>query len=69
MPLSSLVRLLKTTALTGELLERSQRSERLLMRGGGRVARALVASALAQRAEQSMLVVVCLLYTSPSPRD
>ncbi len=58
MPLSSLVRLLKTTALTGELLERSQRSERLLMRGGGRVARALVASALAQRAEQSMLVVV-----------
>ena len=42
MPLSSLVRLLQTSALTGELLERSQRPERLLLRGANRAARALV---------------------------
>ncbi len=58
MPLSSLVRLLQTSALTGELLERTDRSERLLLRGAGRGTRALVASALAARADQSLLVVV-----------
>jgi transcription-repair coupling factor (superfamily II helicase) len=58
MPLSSLVRLLQTSALTGELLERSDRPDRLLLRGAGRGARALVASALARRADQSLLVVV-----------
>ena len=58
MPLSSLVRLLQTSALTGELLERSDRSDRLLLRGAGRGARALVASALARRANQALLVVV-----------
>ena len=58
MPLSSLVRLLQTSALTGELLERSQRSERLLLRGANRAARALVTTALARRADQSLLVVV-----------
>ena len=58
MPLNSLVRLLQTTALTGELQERSQRPERLLLRGANRAARALIASALARRADQSLLVVV-----------
>ena len=58
MPLSSLVRLLQTSALTGELLDRSDRPDRLLLRGAGRGARALVASALARRADQSLLVVV-----------
>ena len=58
MPLSSLVRLLQTSALTGELLERSQRPERLLLRGANRAARALVTTALARRADQSLLVVV-----------
>lgn len=58
MPLSSLVSLLQTSALTGELLERTDRSERLLLRGAGRGTRALVASALAARADQSLLVVV-----------
>ena len=58
MPLSSLVRLLQTSALTGELLERSDRPTRLLLRGAGRGARALVASSLARRADQSLLVVV-----------
>ena len=52
------MRLLQTSALTGELLERSDRSDRLLLRGAGRGARALVASALARRANQSLLVVV-----------
>ena len=58
MPLSSLVRLLQTSALTGELLERSQRADRLLLRGANRAARALVASAMAKRGQQSLLVVV-----------
>ena len=40
MPLSSLVRLLQSSALTGELCERIQRPDRLLLRGGGRGARA-----------------------------
>ena len=58
MPLSSLVRLLQTSALSGELCERAQRDQRLLMRGAGRAARALVASALARRMDQPLLVVV-----------
>ncbi|MDB4555322.1 transcription-repair coupling factor, partial [Synechococcus sp. AH-707-D15] len=58
MPLSSLVRLLQTSALSGELCERAERDQRLLMRGAGRAARALVASALARRMDQPLLVVV-----------
>ena len=58
MPLSSLVRLLQVSALTGELGERIDRSDRLLLRGAGRGARALVASALARRQERPLLVVV-----------
>ena len=58
MPLSSLVRLLQSSALTGELGERIDRSDRLLLRGAGRGARALVASALARRQERPLLVVV-----------
>ncbi len=58
MPLSSLVRQLESSVLTGELLERCQRKERLLLRGAGRAGRALIASALARREERSLLVVV-----------
>ena len=58
MPLRSLVSKLQETALTGELDERSSRSERLLMRGAGRCSRALVASALAKRRGSPLLVVV-----------
>ena len=49
MPLRSMVRQLQEAALTGELLERCNRSERLLMRGANRGSRALVTSAMAQR--------------------
>ena len=58
MPLRSLVTQLQQGALTGELLERSGREHRLLMRGAGRASRALVASALASRDERPLLVVV-----------
>ncbi len=58
MPLRSLVRQLREGALTGELLERSRRSDRLLMRGAGRNCRALVTSAMAQRDGSPLLVVV-----------
>ena len=58
MPLRSMVRQLQDAALTGELLERCGRTDRLLMRGAGRGSRALVASALAQRHGSPLLVVV-----------
>ena len=58
MPLRSLVTQLQQGALTGELLERSHRKHRLLMRGAGRASRALVASAMARRDERPLLVVV-----------
>ena len=58
MPLSSLVRLLQTSALSGELCERLDRSDRLLLRGAGRAARALVASAMARHQDRPLLVVV-----------
>ncbi|MEB3167804.1 MAG: transcription-repair coupling factor [Synechococcaceae cyanobacterium] len=58
MPLSALVRQLQQVPLTAELLARSRRPERLLLRGGGRGARALVASALAAAAGAPLLVVV-----------
>ena len=58
MPLSALVRQLKEAPLTAELLERARRADRLLLRGGGRGARALVASALARRADAPLLVIV-----------
>ncbi|MFN7677620.1 MAG: transcription-repair coupling factor [Cyanobacteriota bacterium] len=58
MPLSALVRQLCQAPLTPELLARTQREHRLLLRGGGRVSRALVTSALAQRSVAPLLVVV-----------
>ena len=58
MPLRSMVRQLQEAALTGELLERCNRSERLLMRGANRGSRALVTSAMAQRQNSPLLVVV-----------
>ncbi|MFN9547761.1 MAG: transcription-repair coupling factor [Cyanobacteriota bacterium] len=58
MPLSALVRQLRQAPLTAEVLARAQREQRLLLRGGGRVSRALVSSALAQRAEAPLLVIV-----------
>ena len=58
MPLRSLVRQLQNGSLTAQLLERSQRSDRLLMRGAGRGSRALVSSALARHAGRPLLVVV-----------
>ncbi len=58
MPLSALVRQLRQAPLTAEVLTRAQREQRLLLRGGGRVSRALVTSALAQLAEAPLLVVV-----------
>ena len=69
MPLRSLVTQLQETALTGELNERSGRAERLLMRGAGRCSRALVASALAQRRDAPLLVVVPTLEEHPFARQ
>ena len=58
MPLTALVRQLQQAPLTGELLQRSQRPERLRLSGASRAARALVSSALAGSAEAPLLVVV-----------
>ncbi|MGA1303213.1 MAG: transcription-repair coupling factor [Cyanobium sp.] len=58
MPLSALVQQLKEAPLTAEVLERARRSDRLLIRGGGRGARSLVTSALARRAGGPLLVIV-----------
>ena len=58
MPLTALVRQLQQVTLTGEVLERSKRTERLRLSGAGRAARALVSSALASAAGAPLLVVV-----------
>ena len=58
MPLTALVRQLVQVPLTREVLERSQRAERLRLSGAGRAGRALIASALARLAEAPLLVVV-----------
>ncbi|MFO8238073.1 MAG: transcription-repair coupling factor, partial [Prochlorococcaceae cyanobacterium] len=47
MPLSPLVRQLQQVPLTGEVLERTRRPQRLRLSGAGRAARALISSALA----------------------
>ncbi len=58
MPLSALVRQLQQVPLTGEVAARMERSERLRLSGGGRGARALIASALAAQAGAPLLVIV-----------
>jgi len=58
MPLSALVRQLQQAPLTGEVLARIDRPERLRLSGAGRAARALVSSALAASAKSSLLVIV-----------
>ncbi|MEB3264043.1 MAG: DEAD/DEAH box helicase, partial [Synechococcus sp.] len=58
MPLTALVRQLQEAPLTGEVLERSRRPQRLRLSGAGRAARALVSSALAGAAEAPLLVLV-----------
>ena len=50
MPLSPLVRQLQQVPLTGEVVERSLRPDRLRLSGAGRGARALISSALARSA-------------------
>ena len=65
MSLRSLVTQLRDAALTGELLQRIQRDERLLLRGAGRISRALLASALAQRDKRPLLVVVPTVLAKP----
>ena len=47
MPLTALVRQLQQVPLTGEVLERSRRPDRLRLQGASRGARALLASAMA----------------------
>ena len=58
MPLSPLVRQLQQVPLTGEVLERSLRPDRLRLSGAGRGARALISSALARSAGAPLLVIV-----------
>ena len=58
MPLTALVRQLQQAPLTGELLQRSRRPERLRLSGASRAARALVSSALAGSTDAPLLVVV-----------
>ena len=58
MPLTALVRQLEQVPLTGEVLERSRRPQRLRLSGAGRAGRALIATALAQLAHAPLLVVV-----------
>ena len=60
MPLGSLVHHLQHAALTTELAQRirqGQQGQRLCIRGGARVARALMTSALARQQERSLLVI------------
>jgi transcription-repair coupling factor (superfamily II helicase) len=58
MPLTALVRQLEQVPLTGEVLERSRRPQRLRLSGAARAARALITSALAGLAKAPLLVVV-----------
>ena len=58
MPLTALVRQLQQVPLTGEVLERSRRQDRLRLQGASRGARALLASALARCDGAPLLVVV-----------
>lgn len=58
MPLTALVRQLEQVPLTGEVLARMDRPERLSLRGAGRAARALISSALARQRRSPLLVVV-----------
>jgi len=58
MPLTPLVRQLQQVPLTGEVLARLDRPDRLRLSGAGRGARALISSALAGSAGASLLVLV-----------
>ncbi|MFM8937232.1 MAG: hypothetical protein ACKOE9_09785, partial [Vulcanococcus sp.] len=58
MPLSPLVRQLQQVSLTGEVLARIERPDRLRLSGAGRAARALISSALAATGEAPLLVLV-----------
>ena len=58
MPLTALVRQLQQVPLTGQVLERSRRPDRLRLQGASRGARALLASAMARCEGAPLLVVV-----------
>jgi len=58
MPLTPLVRQLQQVTLTGEVLARLERPERLRLSGAGRGARALISSALAGGGTVPLLVLV-----------
>ncbi len=58
MPLRSVARHLENAALTSELFDRSLRDERLLLRGGNRVTRSLITTALAKCDKRPLLVIV-----------
>ncbi len=58
MPLTALVRQLEQVPLTGEVLQRIERQERLSLQGASRAGRALIASALARQRQTPLLVIV-----------
>ncbi len=58
MPLSSMVLKLQQSTLTEELIVRAQRPNRLLMKGGGRAARALITSSIAKKRDKPLLIIV-----------
>ena len=58
MPLTAVVRQLEQVPLTGEVLDRSRRPERLRLQGAPRGGRALLTTALARRQGSPLLVVV-----------
>ena len=58
MLLSTMVQKVKKSSITEELLERCLRPSRLIIRGAGRSARALVASSIAKRSDRPILIIV-----------
>ena len=58
MPLSSVVKYLQDSALTGELINRSKREDRLIIRGANRASRALITTSLAKSENTPLLVIV-----------
>ena len=58
MPLSSLVLELQKSNLTEQLIERASRSSRLLLKGTGRAAKALITTSMCQRAKRPLLLIL-----------
>ena len=79
MSLNTLVDYISNSQITSELIKRISKNNELNIVGSSRYAKSIILDSIAKKEKKNILLIcpnveiaykwICLLYTSPSPRD